>query len=301
MRLRTLLALAVAAPLGGAVVVLPALAASSEAKIEVNENCNYPNWPCWTSSPGPNPPPANVTTIAAGGVVTLVDKTNVAASLAWTGAAPTCSPTVPVSPAPASTGWEGTCKFEQSGRYTFESATMYPSYRSYEVVVAPASTTGTTPTGTTTAGGSTPSGSGSASTGSGSPPQGGGPAATSTPVGSLLAGSASSAVKLAPGRGGRSVRGSVEVSHAGAGGRLEVRLLAARASLASTGHGSRVQVGRAVLAPLASGTVDFTVGLDARAMQALRTHGRLELSVSVLLTHAHASDVTIVRSIVVRR
>jgi len=136
MRLRTLLALAVAAPLGGAVVVLPALAASSEAKIEVNENCNYPNWPCWTSSPGPNPPPANVTTIAAGGVVTLVDKTNVAASLAWTGAAPTCSPTVPVSPAPASTGWEGTCKFEQSGRYTFESATMYPSYRSYEVVVA---------------------------------------------------------------------------------------------------------------------------------------------------------------------
>jgi hypothetical protein len=304
MRLRTLLPFAVAASLGAAVVVLPALAASSEAKLEVNENCNYPNWPCWTSSPGPNPPPASVTTIAAGGVVTFLDSTSVAASLAWTGAAPTCSPSVPVSPTPAKAGWEGTCKFEQPGRYKLESATLYQSYRSYEVVVQAPSTTGTTPTGSTigsTSGGSTSSGSGSTSSGSGSPTQAGGPAATGTPVGSLLAGSASSAVKLAPGRDGRSVHGSVEVSRAGAGGRLEVRLLATRASLASAGHGSRVQVGRAVIAPLSAGTVGFTVGLDARARLALRKHGRLALSVRVLLTHAHAQAVTIVRGIVIRR
>ena len=97
MRLSRRLLFPLVALLGAATVVLPALAASSEAKLEVNENCVAANWPCWTSSSGANPPPATVTTIAQGGVVTFVDDTGVAVSLAWTGAAPTCSAAFPVS------------------------------------------------------------------------------------------------------------------------------------------------------------------------------------------------------------
>jgi hypothetical protein len=48
MRPRTLLLFALAALLGAAVAVLPALAAApSEVKLEVNENCEVNNWPCW--------------------------------------------------------------------------------------------------------------------------------------------------------------------------------------------------------------------------------------------------------------
>ncbi|MGO9322150.1 MAG: hypothetical protein ACLQBY_15295 [Solirubrobacteraceae bacterium] len=289
MRLRKRLLFPLVALLGAAVVVLPALAASTEAKLEVNENCDYPNWPCWTSSPGSNPPPANVTTIAQGGVVTFVDDTNVAANIAWTGAAPTCSSTVPVSPTPVKTGWEGTCKFEQPGRYELESATLYPSYRNYEVVVQAPGTTGTTPTGTTTTG-SAPSGSGS-----GSPTAG-----ANTPLGSLLAGSESSAVTLATTQHGHSVHGSIDISHAGAGARLEVELLASGGSLASAGHSSHVQVGRVVRASVQAGAVTFTAALDAKARHALRTHRRLALSVRIVLSPAHGAGLTITRSVVVR-
>lgn len=52
MRPSTLLLLALAALVGSAVAVLPALAAApSEAKLEVNENCVESNWPCW-AAPG---------------------------------------------------------------------------------------------------------------------------------------------------------------------------------------------------------------------------------------------------------
>jgi hypothetical protein len=47
-----LVLLALAALIGAAVAVLPALAAApSEAKLEVNENCVEANWPCW-ATPG---------------------------------------------------------------------------------------------------------------------------------------------------------------------------------------------------------------------------------------------------------
>ena len=96
MRLRTLLLFALAALLGAAVAGLPALAASpSEAKLEVNENCVEPDWPCW-ATPGSSQPALKVT-IASGGTVTFVDQ-KTAANIAWTGTAPTCEPSVPVAP-----------------------------------------------------------------------------------------------------------------------------------------------------------------------------------------------------------
>lgn len=296
MRLRKRLLLPLVALLGAGVAVLPALAASSEAKLEVNENCNYPAWPCWTSSSGAKPPPATVTTIAQGGVVTFVDETSVPASLAWTGTAPTCSATVPVSPAPAKSGWEGTCTFEAPGRYKLESATLYPSYRNYEIVVQAPGTTGTSTIGTTTSGStSAPYGSGS-----GTPTEAGGSTGAGTPLGSLLVGSESSALKLPATQHGRAVHGSVDVSQAGAGGRLEVELLSTRASLAGAGRSSHVRVGRLVRSPLYAGTETFTVALDAAARHALRVHGHLALSVKIVLAAAHGSPLTITRSVVVR-
>ncbi|MGA2452419.1 MAG: hypothetical protein ABSG93_02780 [Solirubrobacteraceae bacterium] len=308
MRLRKRLLFGLVALLGAAVAVLPALAASSVVKLEVNENCVAKYWPCWTSSSGSYPPPASVTTIAEGGVVTFVDNTSVAVNLVFSGAAPTCSAGVPVSPTPAKTGWEGTCKFEHAGHYKFESATLFnggpgENYTKYEIVVEAAATgatptgTGTTTTGTTTTGSS---GSSTTSSGSGSPAQGGAPAAGGTPLGSLLAGGESSAITLGATQHGASVHGSIDVSQAAAGGRLEVELLARSASLAGAGHSAHVQVGRLVRSSLHAGTLTFTVSLDAKARHALRVHGRLALSVKIALAAAQGAPLTITRSVVVR-
>ena len=75
LRPRTLLLFALAALVGAAVAVLPALAAApSEAKLEVNENCVESDWPCWaTPGSGSNPEPASKVTIAAGGEVKFAD------------------------------------------------------------------------------------------------------------------------------------------------------------------------------------------------------------------------------------
>ncbi len=207
---------------------------------------------------------------------------------------------MPVSPAPAATGWEGTCKFEAPGTYRFEDPGMYYPEATVEVS-APATIT---PTGATT-NGSTPSGSSGSSypssgSGSGSPSQAGGPSGADTPLGSLLAGAQSSAVVLGATQHGESVHGSVDVSQAGAGGRLEVELLARSASLASAGHSSRVQVGRAVRTSLPAGTVTFRVAIDAGARHALRVHRRLALSVKITLTAPHRSPVVLTRSVVLR-
>ncbi len=157
MRPRTLLLFALAALMGAAVAVLPALAAGpSEAKLEVNENCVEAAWPCWTTEGSASrPQPASKVTIAPGGKVKFIDHGK-EASIKWTSTPsgqPTCSSEVPVSPMPAKTGWEGTCEFEQPGTYRFESSTLfkdaYENYTEYEIVVESAST-GTTTTSTTT-------------------------------------------------------------------------------------------------------------------------------------------------------
>ncbi len=296
MRLNRLVFLPLVALLGAAVVVLPALAASSEAKLEVAENCNgYSNWQCWTA-PGANPTPAAIK-LAAGGVVTFADKTSFPASITWKGAAPTCSATVPVSPAAASTGWEGTCTFGAPGTYQLETPSMYYPKATIEVS-APATTT----TGTTTSS-STPSGSsGSSTTGSGSPAptQSGQPTTTNTPLGALLVGSESSAVAIGASQHGRSIHGSIDFSQTAVGGRLEVTLLARGALLSGAGHSGRVRVGRIVRSSLRAGKVSFAVALDAAAAHALRLNGHLTLSVKIVLRPVHGSVLAITRSVVLR-
>jgi hypothetical protein len=288
---RVLFLFAVASLAATAVAVLPAVAAAPyEVKLEVNENCVEANWPCWaTAGSGPNPSPASRVTIAAGGEVMFTDNTSTAANIAWTGAAPTCSSGVPVSPTPAKTGWEGKCKFGPPGTYKFESSTLFnggPSlnYTKYEIIVESAPTgTGPTTTTTTTSTSATTAPSKPSETSGGSPLQGG-----------------SRVLKLAGSQRGPSVHGSIKVSQADSGGRLEVGLFAARASLAKAGHPAQVRVGRLVRSSLKPGNVSFSVPLSAKGKAALRRHHRLTLTVKIALTPRHGATVTFTRVVVVR-
>lgn len=282
-----LLLFALAALAGAAVAVLPALAASpSEARLEVDENCVEADWPCWAlPGSGANPAPASKVTIAAGGEVMFADKASTAANIAWTGTAPTCSPAVPVSPASPKTDWEGTCKFEQPGTYKFESSTLFdggPSlnYTKYEIVVEAAST-GTTSTTTTT---TTPTTTATAPSepAHGSPLEGG-----------------SRALKLAGSQRGSTVHGSIKVSQAGSGARLEVSLFATSASLTKVGRAAAQRVGRLLRSSLNAGDVSFSVPLSAKGKAALRRRRRLMLTVKLTLTPQHGAAVMLTRTVVV--
>jgi hypothetical protein len=289
MRSRTLLLFALAALLGAAVAGLPALAASpSEAKLEVNQNCVEANWPCWTSGSGANPAPALKVMIAAGGGVMFTDHdASAAAAVVWMGSAPACSGV----PASAMTNWEGKCTFATPGTYKFESSTLFKEaqsaygnnidYTKYEVVVeGSTTTTATTTTGTT----------GTTTT----------PTMTTTSPASLespLAGSESRAVKVAKSQRGGSVKGSLQISKAGGGDRLEVDLIATTASLAKARHATQV-VGRFMSASVSAGQRSFLVKLNTKATRALKRHHRLVLKVRIMLTPAGGEALTITRSVI---
>ena len=283
--------LPVAAVLGAAVAIVPALAAGpSEAKLEVNENCVQNAWPCWAvPGSGSKPAPASMVTIATGGEVMFTDNTATKANIAWTGTAPTCSSGVPVSPTPPRAPWEGRCKFEQPGTYRFESSTLFnegPSlnYTEYEIVVEGAATgttpsTGTTPTSTTT----TPSTTTTTSPTTPSEPSHGSPP---------------KALELAGSQRGSTVHGSIRVPQADSGGQLEVSLFATRASLAKAGHS--VRVGRLVRSSLKAGSVSsFSVPLGAKGKAALHHRRRLALTVKIVLTPQYGAAVTVTRGVVV--
>jgi hypothetical protein len=295
-RPRMLVLVVLAGLAGAAVVVLPALAAApSEAKLEVAQNCNTPNWPCWNPKGSPE---ANVGfnevapfTIAQGGTISFEDTDSKAPTdVLWKGAAPSCKPEVPSTP---KTPWSSICTFTNAGDYEFESQELFndgtSNYTKYKVIVEGAAT-GTTPTTPTTPGG------GGTTTSPTGPAGGSGPAgAPSSP----LVGSASEAVKLARAQHGSSVRGSLEISQAGIGGRLEVDLLASGASLAKAGHSPRVRVGRLVRSSLYAGTTSFTVPLNAKGRAALRHHHKLALTAKITLTPLHGAAVTLTRNVVV--
>jgi plastocyanin len=98
---------------------------------------------------------------------------------------------------------------------------------------------------------------------------------------------------------GSTVRGSLDISPTGAGGRLEVDLLAQAASLAKTRRSGAVRVGRLVRGPVSAGRLSFSVQLTLRAKHALMRHRRLALSVTITLTPPNGVAVTVSRSVVV--
>jgi plastocyanin len=99
---------------------------------------------------------------------------------------------------------------------------------------------------------------------------------------------------------GSSVRGSVQISKAGVGGRLEVDLLTNSASLAMAGHSAQTRIGRLLRSSLKAGSVSFTVPLTAKAKSALRRHHHLALTVRIVLTPVDGAAVTVTKSVVLR-
>ncbi|MGA8355444.1 MAG: hypothetical protein WB698_14875 [Solirubrobacteraceae bacterium] len=294
MKLRTLLLLALAALLGAAVVVLPALAAGtpapSEVKLEVAEHCYFKEWPCWNVK-GNNPEDIRQIqpfTIAQNGTISFEDnEAKYPTDVLWKGAAPSCTSGVPSTP---NTSWSGTCTFANAGEYEFESQDLFNdgtfNYTKYKVIVEKSGGGGTTSTTTTTTTTTTPTTPTTPSEPShGSPLEGG-----------LEGGS--QALKLASSQHGSTVHGQVKVSQADAGGRLEIGLFATSASVAKAGRPAQ-RVGRLIRSSLKAGNVSFSVPLTANGKAALRRHRRLRLTVKITLTPQHSAAVTLTRVIVV--
>jgi hypothetical protein len=113
-----------------------------------------------------------------------------------------------------------------------------------------------------------------------------------SPAGSPLSG----APRVRSSQRGATVKGSLEVSKAGAGDRHEIDLIATTASLAKAGHGAPV-VGRFVSASVTAGQRSFSVRPDMRARRALKRHHHLALKVRITLTPAGGQATSITRSV----
>jgi plastocyanin len=281
MRIPRSIRLAAAAALGAAVVVLPAAAASEGTPTIENEDPAR-HWK----------PPA--VTIEPNGSITFKNtNAGVKHGVEWTGgpATPSCEPSVPVNS--AATSWSGNCTFATSGTYTFR-CTEHPSTMKGTITV----TTGAgkeppkepTPTGTTTVttpgAPPPPSGGGSGSGGS----QSGG-AQAGTPV---SASAALAALKLSVPRHGATVRGSLTIPSAGAGGRLEVDLLAKLGS-------SKVRVGQLVRRSIAAGPLRFSLAPTGRGLRALRKRGSLKVTMLVKLAPLSGTASSVSRALTLRR
>ncbi len=111
----------------------------------------------------------------------------------------------------------------------------------------------------------------------------------------------SSLVLTAP-RHGSTVHGSIDIGQAGAGGRLEVDLLAKSALLSKQrGLGSKsVRIGRLIRQQIAAGKLSFSVALTAQGKRALAHRHSLPLTVKLTLTPGQGAVVTVTRSVTLR-
>jgi plastocyanin len=141
------------------------------------------------------------------------------------------------------TGWSGSCSFAQAGAYTFI-CNVHPTEMKGTITVS--ATEAPPPPG---------------------PPPGGSPE-------SPLRGSVSSALKLARSQHGAAVRGSIDLSPAAAGGRLQVLLVAKQGG----------RVGRLSRLYLKAGRLSFTVPLKPKGRQMLKASKKLPLTVQIVVT-----------------
>jgi plastocyanin len=267
--------------LGCAVGILPA-AAGSQTAPTVNaasdaKTCGiyYPN--CWSPS---------AVELTGPGAVSFQNASGTAHGVVWSSVpvTPACSG-VPVGS--SATAFNGSCSFAQAGTYRFY-CSVHGTSMSGTVTVGSTGTTSTT-TGTQP-GGSTTSTTQPAGT---TPAPPGAPGPTVSPP-ALTA----TMLSLARSQRGRSVRGSLQVPAADAGGRLEVALLAKRASLAGASGPAQVQVGRLVRSSLRAGRQSFSVALRGRARGVLARRRRLALVVKLVLTPAGGSPSSATRNVV---
>jgi plastocyanin len=203
-------------------------------------------------------------TVGLGGSVTFKNtSTTVPHGVRWTGGPekPGCSG-VPVEG--EKTDWSGSCTFAQAGTYAFV-CTVHPTEMKGTITV----TLGETPPPP--------------------PPPGGSPE-------SPLQGGAS-ALKLAKSQKGSSVRGSVALSQASAGGRLEVVLLARQALLSAVAAPPMTRVGRLVRSVSGAGRVSFAVPLKRAARLALRSDKGLSLKVQIKVMPPGQAALTLTRGV----
>lgn len=278
--LRKCLLACIAAALGATTVLLPALAGAEAPPIEpVEQGSPYPTF-YWSRSSEEVP--------IGGQVVFKNPSTSVPHGLEFEGAAkPSCSG----APAGAgATSWQASCTFSAPGKYTFY-CTVHPSTMRGTITVAPGGTTTTTTT-TTSPGGTTGGGTGT----SPYPLPGAGAPAGSVPL--FVGGT--NAVKLSAVRHGGGVRGALAVAPAGAGGTLQVDVLARRGALAAH-SAATVRIGQLKRYYVAAGPQSFTIKLTAAARRALRRHGRLAVMVRVALIPPGAAAQTLTRALTLRR
>lgn len=274
-------ALTLAALLGVALATVPALASSEPAAtVKAVETGSYSY--AWSPTEA---------SVPAGGEVAFANSTaGVPHGIVWTSRdKPSCAATVPDGEGGKETSsassWSGSCRFTTAGTYLFR-CYVHPYMTGTVTVSAPTTTTttgmttGTTETAPTTTTTTTP----------------GAPAPLTEQ--SPLQGSASHALKLPKRQRAGHVRGSISLSPAAAGGRLEIDLLAARGLPMKSRRAAPVRVGRLVLSGLHAGETRFAVALDRRARSALRSHRRLALVVKLTVTPVAAKPLTITRSVV---
>ncbi len=124
------------------------------------------------------------------------------------------------------------------------------------------------------------------------------PAPEGTPVlGSPLV---ASSLKLTVPHHGSSVHVSVQVAKTGAGGRLEIELLAKGALLGKGSGSKQVVVGRLTRQSVVSGGLSLTVAFNSRVKHALARHHSLPLTVKITFVPSHGTAQTITRSVTLR-
>lgn len=164
------------------------------------------------------------------------------------------------------TGWSGSCAFAQAGAYAFK-CYVHPTEMTGKITVG--------------------------STGTTNPPPP--PGSSESPVG----GPALKTLRLARRQRGVSVKGSADISQAGAGGRLQVDLFATRAKLFGAGHPGKMRVGRLTRSSLREGIVSFKVALKGVAREALRRGERLPLRIEVTVTPPQGDTMRQARTVIV--
>jgi plastocyanin len=300
--------------LGAALAMVPSIADSTEVAPTVNARSPY----SWS--------PAE-TTVKPGGSVTFQNSDEGLHGVIWKSGnpeTPACSG-VPIEKGEAE--WHGSCSFTKPGVYRFECAIHHSLMTGTITVSAGATTTSTSTSPSSTSSSTTTTLSSSSFTSStttttttATPPpsssttqtittstQPAEPTATTANLAPPAPGHSSPAVSpppsftLAKGQHGNAVHGNIEVPSAERGARLEVDLLAARASLGRAKHSTPVRIGLFQRASVAAGRTSFAISIDAQARRALRRSGHLAIVVLVILTPLHGTPVMTTHSLVLHR